>query len=48
MNEPQNLPSAPADDAILWRYMSFTKFASLLTKRWTRKTGQLVKWESCS
>ena len=23
----------PAQDAILWRYMSFTKFASLLTKR---------------
>ena len=33
MNEPQNLPSVPADDAILWRYMSFTKFASLLTKK---------------
>ena len=30
--DPQNLSSAPPD-AVLWRYMSFTKFASLLTKR---------------
>ena len=33
MPEPQDLPSAPPDDAVLWRYMSFTKFVSLLTKR---------------
>ena len=31
--EPQDLPSAPPDDAVLWRYMSFTKFTSLLTKK---------------
>ena len=33
MREQQDLPSAPPDDAVLWRYMSFTKFVSLLTKR---------------
>ena len=32
-NEPQDLPSVPPDDAVLWRYMSFTKFASLMTKK---------------
>ena len=31
--EPQDLPSAPPNDAVLWRYMSFTKFVSLLTKK---------------
>lgn len=32
-NELQDLPSVPPDDAVLWRYMSFIKFASLLTKK---------------
>ena len=26
-------PTEPAEDTVLWRYMSFTKFASLLTKK---------------
>ena len=33
MYETRNSFGPPPDDAVLWRYMSFTKFVSLLTKR---------------
>ena len=35
-----------ADHVELWRLWATSRFPDLV--RWTRKTGQLVKWESCS